>query len=177
MSSVKVDAYKGNNNMWQHLDTSEHILLQGQRNLDTTSIKTPCRILGKPAKTNNSERQAGKLQPERAVIKDAQEVDAGPAALSKHNPPQAPGPGGAEAREGKGCDKGLRKEGRVRQGGSWDLALWAPCCLCLHPIQLPLAAPTTVTMASRGWKGLGSQEPLGQGCCSQWILAAVWITP
>lgn len=51
-----------------------------------TSVKTPCRILERVAKTNNSERQAGKLKPKGAIIKDTGEVDAHTATLSAAEP-------------------------------------------------------------------------------------------
>lgn len=121
-------------------------------------IKSPCRILETLANTNNSKRQAGGLKPERAVTRNSQE-GGGCTAMSSHS---------ASSKALPRLLGQLVLKPWARQGGSgwarrggWDMVelragTVSTLCLCPHQIQPPLAGPTFVTMASRGW---GARSP------------------
>lgn len=85
MSSVNMYAYKGNN-ICDITLTLKSISYCRVRGTLITSVKTPRRILERVAKTNNSKRQAGKLKPKGAIIKDTRKVDAHTATLSAAEP-------------------------------------------------------------------------------------------
>lgn len=90
MSSVNMYAHKGNN-ICDNTLTLKSISYCRARGTLITSVKTSCRILEKVAKMNNPKRQAGKLKPKGATIKDTQEVDAHTATLSAAEPSLGPG--------------------------------------------------------------------------------------
>lgn len=82
-------------------------------------------------------------------MKDTQELDAHPAA----KPPAAPGPAAAAAtsQAGKGSQAVAREGGKGETW--WQLSPGTVSTLLpvSHHLQPPLAAPTSVAMASRGW--------------------------